>query len=111
MPTITSKSPQQLVNELRDLVVTYAKQETVDPLRSLGRYVALGLAGSLLLAVGGIFLTLGVLRLLQSETGGVFDGGWSFAPYLITLALAGLVIGIMAMLVIRTKSTHMGSRS
>ncbi len=110
MPT-TSKSPQQLVNELRDLVVTYAKQETVDPLRSLGRYLAFGLAGSFLLALGGIFLTLGVLRLLQNETGGVFDGGWSFVPYLLTLLLAGIVIGIMASLVVRTKSTHMGSGS
>ena len=48
----------QLVTELRDLVVTYVKQETVVPLKQLGRYVGFGLAGSLLLGFGVVFLAL-----------------------------------------------------
>src|SRR5688572_23701293 len=57
-----SKSPGELIAELRELVVTYAKQETVDPLRRLGRFLAFGVAGAVLLGLGGVFVVVGVLR-------------------------------------------------
>jgi hypothetical protein len=71
--------------DLKELLVAYAKQETVDPVRSLGRYLGFGLAGSVFVAVGGLFLSLAVLRVLQEETGDVFAGRLSFLPYLFTL--------------------------
>ncbi|MGH9027034.1 MAG: phage holin family protein [Acidimicrobiia bacterium] len=77
----------QLVSELWELIVAYFKQETVVPLKQLGRYVALGLAGSLLLGMGVLFLAMAGLRALQTETGDVFDGNWSWAPYGIVLAV------------------------
>ncbi len=77
----------QLVLELRDLVVTYVRQETLVPLRQLGRYVAFGIAGSLLLGLGAVLLGVGVLRLLQTEMADTFDGDWSWAPYGIVFAL------------------------
>lgn len=46
----------QLVLELRDLVVTYVKQETIVPLRQLGRYIGFGIAGALLLGLGVVLL-------------------------------------------------------
>lgn len=101
------KSAQELIDELRGLVVDYARQETVDPLKSLGRYLAFGLAGSVLLAVGGVFVTLGLLRLLQTQTGDVFDGGWSFVPYLIVLVFVVLAIGLLVGAVIRTKQSEL----
>ena len=73
----------QLVLELRDMVITYVKQETVVPLRQLGRYLAFGIAGSLLLGLGAVLLGVGGLRALQTETGETFTGDWSWAPYLI----------------------------
>jgi hypothetical protein len=84
----------QLITELRDLVVAYFRQETVDPLKSLGRYALFGVGGALLLGVGAVLLSVGVLRLLQVETGATFHGDWSWAPYLIvfaTLILSGTI--------------------
>ena len=46
----------QLVLELKELVVSYVKQETLVPLRQLGRYVGFGVAGALLLGLGVVLL-------------------------------------------------------
>ncbi len=81
----------QLVIELRDLIVAYIRQETVTPLKSLGRYILFGLAGALLLGLGVVLLGVGVLRLLQTETGTTFRGDWSWAPYGIVFAV--LLVG------------------
>jgi hypothetical protein len=77
-----------------ELLVAYAKQETVEPLRGLQRWVAAGAGGSLLIATGVSLLLLACLRALQTETGTTFTGNWSWAPYLITLVGAALVIGV-----------------
>lgn len=87
------KSVPQLVVELRDLVLAYVQQETVVPLKALGRYVALGLAGALLLGLGILFVAIAGLRALQ-DTNEVFTGNWTWVPYLIvvvTLALGGAI--------------------
>jgi hypothetical protein len=75
----------QLVTELRDLVVAYLKQQTLVPLQQLGRYIGFGLAGSLLLGFGVVFLAMSGLRVLQEETGDTFTGDWSWVPYLIVI--------------------------
>ena len=75
----------QLITELRDLVVAYLKQQTLVPLQQLGRYIGFGLAGSLLLGFGVVFLALSGLRALQEETGDTFTGDWSWVPYLIVI--------------------------
>jgi hypothetical protein len=84
----------QLILELRDLVVSYVKQETVVPLRQLGRYVGFGIAGAFLLGLGSLLLGVGGLRALQTETGDTFTGDWSWAPYGITF-LALLAAGML----------------
>ena len=76
----------QIVLELRDLIVTYFKQETLLPLKRLRRYLVWGVLGSLLMGVGVLLLALGLLRLLQNKTGSTFTGDWSWAPYLIVFA-------------------------
>jgi hypothetical protein len=94
--TAASGAPlPQLVLELRDLVVTYVKQETIVPLRQLGRYIGFGIAGALLLGLGVVLLGVGGLRALQTETGETFTGDWSWAPYLIVfvaLLLGGAIV-------------------
>jgi hypothetical protein len=80
------------VSEVIGLVKTYAKQEALDPLGNALRWLGYGAAGALCLGVGFTLALLGLLRLLQTETGEAFDGNWSWVPYLITLAAAVLVI-------------------
>ena len=80
-----------LITARRDLVVAYVKQRTLVPLPGLGRYVGYGLLGSLLLGFGVVFLALGGLRLLQTETGSTFTGDWSWVPYI--LVIFALLVG------------------
>jgi hypothetical protein len=83
--------------EMFDLVKAYAKQETLDPLKGAGRWLGLGVAGSLLLIIGSLELILALLRALQTETGSSLTGNLSWLPYLITVVAAGLLSGLLAM--------------
>lgn len=79
-------NPQQTIRELKELVIAYAKQETIDPLKGLGRYVAFGVAGALLIGIGVMFLEIGALRVLQGDRDGPhFSGNMSWAPYAIVV--------------------------
>lgn len=88
------KSIPDVVQELWELLKAYAQQETVDPLRGLGRYLGFGLGGAALLSLGVFFLAMSALRLIQTKTGDVFTGWRSAFPYLIIL----IVVGALAVL-------------
>jgi hypothetical protein len=77
-------------------VVAYVKQETVDPVKDLGRFVGLGLAGVVVGSIGGVFLLLAGIRVLQAEAGSTFNGNLSFLPYVFALVVCGLVAGLAA---------------
>ena len=79
------------------LTVDYLKQEVVEPLRGLGRFLYMGIAGSFCLAFGLLLILLGVLRLLQTETGTALDGDWSWVPYAVVVVLGIAVIGVAAL--------------
>ncbi len=87
----TERSRGDEVSELLDTVKAYAKQETIGPLKGVGRSIGLGLAGVLCLGVGTIIMLIALIRVLQTETS-AFDGNWSFVPYVIALIVAVLVI-------------------
>ncbi len=95
-PKQQSAGPIEQVTELKDLVISYAKQETVDPLRTLGKYLGLGVAGAIMIGTGIAFGLLALLRGLQqitffndpAQSGG---GNFTWLPYLI-VAFVGLVI-------------------
>ncbi len=89
---MTSPNPLEGAQEIQQMVVGYAKQETVEPLKSLGRYLGFGVAGSLLVFLGTFFWGLGLLRLMQSFE--VFSGSsWASAPpYLIAIGGLSLIL-------------------
>jgi len=78
------------------LTVDYLKQETVDPLRGLGRFLYMGIAGSFFLAFGILLVLIGVLRLLQTETGTALTGDFSWVPYAVVVLLGIVIIGVAA---------------
>jgi hypothetical protein len=83
--------------ELIDLIVTYAKQQTIDPLKQLGRWVAFGVAGAVLVGLGFLLVGLGLLRALQGDPAVArhLAGNWSWVPYLVAVIFLGAMIGIM----------------
>lgn len=90
------KSMPDLAGELWQLVLAYVKQETIDPVKALGRFVVFGVAGSVFLVIGLVLLVIGGLRALQTETGTVFQGAHSWLPYVITTFGSLVVVGLAA---------------
>jgi hypothetical protein len=99
------KSIPQVATELWDLSLAYAKQETIDPLKGLGRYLGYGMGGSVVFALGSMLLLLSALRALQTETGSTFTGSLSFVPYLIVSAAAALLVGLLVWRVVKRKGS------
>lgn len=92
MPDAEPKSIPEVATELWAMTKDYARQETIDPLKGVGRYLGFGAGGALLLALGVIMLMLSGLRALQTQTGDALDGSLSWLPYVIVLAVAALLV-------------------
>lgn len=86
------------------LIVDYLKQETLHPLKGLGRFIVFGVAGSVALAAGMVILAVALLRVLQTETGTTFTGDWSWAPYLLCTAIVLAVATLAALAITRGQS-------
>jgi hypothetical protein len=88
------KSLPTLVKELRELVVAYARQETVEPLRGLVRFVLFGILGSFMIGIALLLFVVAGLRALETETGQHLTGNWSWAPYGIVTVACFVVAGL-----------------
>ncbi len=79
--------------ELKTMVTDYARQETVGPIKLLGKWVGFGVGGALCVAIGVSYLTFGLLRWTQSLD--AFTGDTrNFWPYLIAFGGLLVVIGL-----------------
>jgi hypothetical protein len=98
------KSIPQVLSELWEMLVSYAKQETVEPLKGLFRFIGVGVAAMLLLGVGVLLMSISVLRLLQTKEpfGWQLSGSLNFIPYVVSLLVLGVLIGL-AVLAIKPK--------
>lgn len=96
--------PVQITEELNDiwrLVVGYAKQETVSPLRGIANFARWGIIGMVCFTVGAGFATLAILRGLQEETV-LGEGNWTVVPYLISIIGCAIVLALAVRSVART---------
>ena len=71
-----------------DLVKTYAKQETLGPLKGAGKWLAWGAAAALLVGLGLSLVTLGILRLVQTEWDRSARGSLSWLAYVIAFVVS-----------------------
>jgi hypothetical protein len=103
VPEPQSKSIPEVSSELWALTKTYAKQETVDPLKGVGRYLAFGAIGAVLIGAGVVLLMLAGLRALQTETGTALTGNWSWLPYVIVLVAAAALVWLAVSRITKTE--------
>ena len=99
-------SPQKSLGEIFELTKAYAKQETVDPIKGLWKFVAFGLGAALVGAMAIGLLIVGILRLLQTETGQHLTGSLTWVPYLITLVITLIVIALAVVSITNRKGTE-----
>jgi peptidoglycan biosynthesis protein MviN/MurJ (putative lipid II flippase) len=81
-----------------DLVKAYARQETIGPIKGAGRWIGMGLAGAVTLAIGLGLVLLGLLRLIQTEWTRSARGSLSWLAYTIVLLVC---VGFIALAVSR----------
>jgi hypothetical protein len=100
------QSITEVLTNLKDLTVSYAKQETVDPDKGLGRYVGFGVGGSLCLSIGVTLFAVALLRVLQTQTGSTFTGNLSWIPYVITIAFLAVIAGLAVWAITKDAREH-----
>ncbi len=83
----------------------YVAQETLGPLRGLGRYLFFGLAGAIAISVSIVLAALALMRVLQTETT-VFGANWSFVPHLAAAALLIVAIVLLARSIKPSRGTY-----
>ena len=88
-----ARSEGASVGEVIEYVKTYAKQETVGPLKGAGRWIAMGAVGAIALGIGLSLLLLGVLRMLQTESLGFSSPRSTVWNYVIVLVVCVVLLG------------------
>ena len=101
--SVSSKRDDASLGEVIEFVKTYAKQETLDPLKGAGSWLAFGVAGAFALGLGLMLVLLGALRVAQTELDSLRGGAWTWVPYFIVLVVT-LILLVFTILRIK-KST------
>lgn len=88
------KGTGEVVKDLWQLVRDYAKQETIDPFKAIGRFLAFGMAGAVVLSLGVLFAVLAILRGLQTETDEHLTGSLTWVPYVVAFVLSAVIVAV-----------------
>ena len=94
------------VGEVIKFVKTYAKQETIGPLKGAGRWLGYGAAAAFAMGLGLVLVLLGVLRLVQTEFDRLATGSLSWAAYAVTLVVT---LALLALTLLRIKKTTLNN--
>lgn len=100
------KSTGEAAGDLWQLVRDYAKQETIDPLKTIGRFLGWGIPGAIFLSLGLLFATLAMLRGLQTETGDSLTGSLDVIPYVVALFVTAVVTVLAARAITKPNRTE-----
>jgi cytochrome c biogenesis protein CcdA len=83
------------IGEVIDTIKAYAQQQTIGPLKNVGRWLAYGAAASFTLSIGLLIMLLGLLRLIQAEWERSATGALSWLAYVITLVVTVILLAIV----------------
>jgi hypothetical protein len=85
--------PEQ-VSELLDLSKEYLRQETIEPVKKLGRAAGMGFAASILFAIGAVLLSIAGMRLLVKALpeGELWSALGVFISFIVLAGVAGLIM-------------------
>lgn len=100
----STKNLSVLIEESWRLILAYFKQETLTPLKGLVRKLLFGLFASVVAGIGVVLIALGVLRVLQKQTGSTFTGNLSWLPYIIVVVVLLAFLSGAVMIVLRAVS-------
>jgi cytochrome c biogenesis protein CcdA len=103
---VSAKREEASLGEVIEFVKTYAKQETLDPLKGAGRWLAFGTAAAFALGLGLMLLLLGALRAVQTEWDRSATGSLSWLAYLIVLVIT---LVLLAFTVLRIKKSTLNN--
>jgi hypothetical protein len=110
-PKVATSSTKGDVADFVDLTKRYVLQETLGPLSSMGRTLLFGSAAAIMFGLASVLALIGVLRVLQTETGHWFTGKLTWIPYLLTIAAGLIIIGFTAAVVLRSPKATSGPTS
>ncbi|MGA9275374.1 hypothetical protein [Ilumatobacter sp.] len=103
-PTLGTKKPDDAsLGEVIEFIKAYATQETVGPLKGVGRWLAYGAAAAFVMGLGLVLILLGILRAVQYEVDRLSSGSLSWLAYTVTLVVTLLLL-VVTMLRVK-KST------
>ena len=106
-PRASQRKPSEVLEEVRDMLIAYFRQEALVPLRKLLAWLGWGILGAVFLGIGVVLLGLAALRALQSQTGDTFSGSLNWLPYVIVLAgIAAILLFSIKAARARRKSRH-----
>jgi len=97
------KSMGETFQELREVLVGYAKQETVEPLDKLKHYLGFGIPGALFVSLGVFLVGLGLLQLVE-HWAPTTTGFGSLAPYVVSSMFLFVVLVVCAVKARRSMS-------
>jgi uncharacterized BrkB/YihY/UPF0761 family membrane protein len=100
---VSKTNPLEDAQDVQQMLVGYAKQETLEPLKQLGRYLGLGIAGSVLVFLGVFFAGLGTLRLLQTLDAFAGASWMSTLPYVVAILVLLLALVLIYLSLSRAK--------
>jgi len=84
------KSTGEVVSDLWGLLKDYGAQETIDPVKRLGRFIAFGSGATFCWGLAGTMFALAVMRIIQVEGRRWFHGNWSLIAYVVALVITVL---------------------